>query len=83
MLGLHTAHPPRYHRSDRNGDRVTDFSNDQILFERRGAAGFVTLNRPQALNAVTHGMVHALRAQLDAARGARLRWSTAGGAITR
>ena len=37
-----------------------------ILFERRGAAGVVTLNRPQALNAVTHGMVLALRAQLDA-----------------
>lgn len=36
-----------------------------ILFERRGAAGIVTLNRPQALNAVTHGMVLALRAQLD------------------
>ena len=38
---------------------------DEILFERRGAAGLVTLNRPQALNAVTHGMVLALRAQLD------------------
>jgi enoyl-CoA hydratase len=37
-----------------------------ILFERRGAAGVVTLNRPQALNAVTHAMVLALRAQLDA-----------------
>ena len=37
----------------------------EILFERRGAAGLVTLNRPQALNAVTHGMVLALRAQLD------------------
>jgi len=37
-----------------------------ILFERRGAAGIVTLNRPKALNAVTHGMVLALRAQLDA-----------------
>ena len=36
-----------------------------ILFERRGAAGLVTLNRPQALNAVTHQMVLALRAQLD------------------
>jgi enoyl-CoA hydratase len=36
-----------------------------ILFERRGAAGLVTLNRPQALNAVTHAMVLALRAQLD------------------
>ena len=30
---------------------------DDILFERRGAAGLVTLNRPQALNAVTHDMV--------------------------
>ena len=38
---------------------------DDILFERRGAAGIVTLNRPQALNAITHGMVLALRAQLD------------------
>lgn len=36
-----------------------------ILFERRGAAGIVTLNRPKALNAVTHGMVLTLRAQLD------------------
>lgn len=32
----------------------------EILFERRGAAGVVTLNRPQALNAVTHAMVRAL-----------------------
>ena len=39
---------------------------DDILFERRGAAGLVTLNRPKALNAVTHGMVRALRKQLDA-----------------
>jgi enoyl-CoA hydratase len=38
---------------------------DDILFERRGAAGLITLNRPQALNAVTHEMVLALRAQLD------------------
>jgi enoyl-CoA hydratase len=37
----------------------------EILFERRGAAGVVTLNRPKALNAVTHAMVLALRAQLD------------------
>ena len=40
-------------------------SEIEILFERRGAAGLVTLNRPKALNAVTHGMVRALRAQLD------------------
>src|SRR5260370_39238938 len=38
----------------------------ETLFDRRGAAGIVTLNRPQALNAVTHGMVRALRAKLDA-----------------
>jgi len=37
-----------------------------ILFSRRGAAGLVTLNRPKALNAVTHGMVLALAAQLKA-----------------
>jgi enoyl-CoA hydratase/carnithine racemase len=40
-------------------------SEPEILFERRGAAGFVTLNRPKALNAVTHAMVLGLRAQLD------------------
>jgi len=38
---------------------------DDILFERRGAAGIVTLNRPKALNAVTHAMALALRKQLD------------------
>jgi enoyl-CoA hydratase len=37
----------------------------EILFERRGAAGLVTLNRSAALNAVTHAMVLGLRAQLD------------------
>lgn len=40
----------------------------EILFERRGAAGLVTLNRPQALNAVTLIMVRALRQQLDSWR---------------
>jgi len=46
-----------------------DTSAAEILFERRGAAGIITLNRPKALNAVTHGMVLALRAQLDAWAG--------------
>jgi len=41
-------------------------SADAILFERRGAAGLVTLNRPAALNAVSHAMVRRLRAELDA-----------------
>jgi enoyl-CoA hydratase len=35
-----------------------------ILFDRRGSAGIVTLNRPRALNAITLGMVRALTAQL-------------------
>lgn len=39
---------------------------NDIFFERRGAAGLITLNRPQALNAVTHEMVLRLRAELDA-----------------
>jgi len=39
-------------------------STADILFERRGVAGVVILNRPQALNAVTHAMVRALARQL-------------------
>ena len=39
---------------------------DEILFERRGKAGVVTLNRPKALNAVTHKMVLALSRALAA-----------------
>jgi enoyl-CoA hydratase len=37
-----------------------------IQFARRGAAGIVTLNRPKALNAVTHEMVRGLARQLEA-----------------
>lgn len=40
-------------------------SSPEILFDRRGAAGIMILNRPQALNAVTHDMVRALRARLE------------------
>jgi enoyl-CoA hydratase len=36
-----------------------------ILFEKRGAAGLITLNRPHALNALTHAMVVAMKARLD------------------
>lgn len=40
-------------------------SESEILFERRGCAGFVTLNRPYALNAATDNMVRQLAKQLD------------------
>jgi enoyl-CoA hydratase len=39
---------------------------DEIRFERHGLAGIVTLTRPKALNAVTHGMVNALSKALTA-----------------
>lgn len=39
--------------------------SDEILFDRRGAAGLVVLNRPKALNALTLGMIRALTAKLD------------------
>jgi len=41
-------------------------SAPEVLCERRGVAGVITLNRPQALNAITHGMVHEIRRALDA-----------------
>jgi len=37
----------------------------EILFDRKGAAGLVTLNRPAALNALTHHMVRELSKRLD------------------
>jgi len=40
-------------------------NEEEILFERRGTAGLVTLNRPKALNAVTPNMVRLLAAQLN------------------
>jgi enoyl-CoA hydratase len=40
-------------------------AGDHILFERRGALGLITLNRPRQLNALTHAMAVALGAQLE------------------
>ncbi len=37
----------------------------EVLFERRGAAGIITLNRPRALNALTLGMVRAIHPKLS------------------
>ncbi|GAA2199329.1 enoyl-CoA hydratase/isomerase family protein [Sinomonas flava] len=36
----------------------------EVLFERRGRLGVVVLNRPRAVNALTHGMAAAMLAQL-------------------
>lgn len=40
--------------------------DDEALCETRGKAGLITLNRPKALNALTLGMVRAMRRALDA-----------------
>ncbi len=38
----------------------------EVLLERRGEAGIITLNRPKALNALTHAMVREIDPQLRA-----------------
>ena len=38
--------------------------NQEILIRREGAAGIVSLNRPQAIHSLTLGMVHAMTAAL-------------------
>ncbi|HEX2555794.1 MAG TPA: enoyl-CoA hydratase/isomerase family protein [Microvirga sp.] len=43
--------------------------SDEVLCERRGAAGVIVLNRPAALNALTLGMVRGMRRALDAWAG--------------
>jgi 2-(1,2-epoxy-1,2-dihydrophenyl)acetyl-CoA isomerase len=42
-------------------------SESTVLYEERGAVALVTLNRPQALNSLTHSMHQDLWAQLDKA----------------
>jgi len=59
--GLPPHGPRLWERTPRGTRRIGD-----ILFETRGALGLVTLNRPAALNALTHGMILELDAQLEA-----------------
>jgi enoyl-CoA hydratase len=58
-------------------------SEPEVLVERRGCAGFLTLNRPKALNALNLGMVRVIAAALDEwerdARVARVVVTGAGG----
>lgn len=44
---------------------MTEQAVPEILFERRGAAGCILLNRPKALNALTLPMVRAMHEQLQ------------------
>jgi enoyl-CoA hydratase len=54
-------------RQNREDSSLQDFGGgEEIRFERVGKAGVVTLTRPKALNAVTHGMVRALSKALAA-----------------
>ena len=39
-------------------------AEEEVLFERRGHLGVVTLNRPKAVNALNAGMVKAMLSQL-------------------
>lgn len=45
---------------------MADQAEPEILFEQRGGAGLVTLNRPRALNALTLAMIEALHVRLEA-----------------
>ncbi|UQX04029.1 enoyl-CoA hydratase/isomerase family protein [Streptomyces sp. RerS4] len=40
--------------------------DDTVVIDRAGRAGFLTLNRPRALNALTHAMVRRISEALDA-----------------
>ncbi len=40
-------------------------SEPEVLFESHGSVGLITLNRPKALNALTHGMVVAMKAHME------------------
>ena len=46
------------------GKHSSDAATAEVLFERRGRLGVVTLNRPQAVNALTAGMAPAMLEQL-------------------
>src|SRR5262245_12940171 len=44
-------------RTPCQGSRMSEAAKDEVLIRREGRAGRITMNRPQALNALTHAMV--------------------------
>jgi enoyl-CoA hydratase len=56
-------------------DSAAGSGGTDVLFERRGLLGVITLNRPRAVNALTAGMVDLLLRQLTA-------WADDGGVAT-
>ena len=60
------------------GKHSGDSPPAEVLFERRGRLGVVTLNRPNAVNALTAGMASAMLEQLTALGRRRRRGRRAG-----
>lgn len=44
---------------------MSDATEPEVLVQRRGNLGHILLNRPRAINALTHGMVITIQAALD------------------
>ncbi len=45
---------------------MSESASEDVIIRREGRAGCITMNRPQALNALTYPMVGAIRSALDA-----------------
>src|SRR3712207_1254134 len=65
-LSASRALTPRHPPSKPPRAKEQRMSDPEILCEREGSAGLITLNRPQALNALTLTMVRGMRRALDA-----------------
>lgn len=50
-------------------DEQAETAEQEVLYERVGAVGVLTLNRPQAMNALTVGMLETMKGLLDEIEG--------------